>query len=238
MAYVLATPLTHDALVGDVGHDRGHRHEAVRAVREVLVDLVGDHPDAALDRPPADGGDLLGRADGTRGVVRADEEEHLGAVGERRIELVDRHLEAGLLGGVDDLRHAAGEGDRLGIRRPVRRRDDHLVTRIAQRGEGGEHGVLAAVGDQHLGSRALVAAVAHRLGGDRLAQLGQAGGRRVAMVARVAARRHGGGDDVLGRGEVRLPGPEADDVLAGGLQGLGLGVDGEGGRLGDGGQAG
>ena len=85
---------------------------------------------------------------------------------------------------------------------------------------------------------ALVAAVAHRLGGDRLAQLGQPGGGRVAVVARIGARRRGGGDDVLGRREVRLPGAEADDVLAGGLQRLGLGVDGERGRLGDGRQAG
>ena len=155
-----------------------------------------------------------------------------------RFELLDRHLEAGLLGGVDDLRHAAGEGDRLGIGRPVRRRDDHLVAGIAQRGEGGEHGVLAAVGDEHLRGRALEAAVAQRLGGDRLAQLGQPGRGRVAVVARVGARRRGGGDDVLGRREVRLPRAEADDVLAGGLQRLGLGVDGEGRRLGDGGQAG
>ena len=43
---------------------------------------------------------------------------------------------------------------------------------------------------------------------------------------------------MLRRGEVGLAGPEADDVLAGRLQGLGLGVDGERRRLGDGGEAG
>ena len=115
---------------------------------------------------------------------------------------------------------------------------DHLVAGIAQRGEGGEHGVLAAVGDEHLRRRAVVAAVAQRLGGDRLAQLGEPGRRRVAVVARIGARRHRGGDDVLGRREVRLAGAESDDVLAGRLQGLGLGVDGEGRRLGDGREAG
>ena len=40
-----------------------------------------------------------------------------------------------------------------------------------------------------------------------------------------------------GRREVGLAGAEADDGLAGRLQGLGLGVDGQGGRLGDGGDA-
>ena len=98
--------------------------------------------------------------------------------------------------------------------------------------------MLAAVGDEHLRRRALVAAVAQRLGGDRLAQLGQPGSGRVAVVARIGARRHGGGDDVLRRREVGLAGAEADDVLAGRLQRLGLGVDGERRRLGDGCEAG
>ena len=67
---------------------------------------------------------------------------------------------------------------------------------------------------------------------------GKPGGGGVAVVARIGARRDRGGDDVLGRREVGLPGTEADDVLAGGLQRLGLGVDGERRRLGDGGEAG
>jgi hypothetical protein len=40
----------------------------------------------------------------------------------RRLELVDGDLEAGLVVGVDHHRHAAGEGDRLGVGGPVRRR--------------------------------------------------------------------------------------------------------------------
>ena len=58
------------------------------------------------------------------------------------------------------------------------------------------------------------------------------------MVAHLGTRRHSRGDDVVGRGEVGLAGAEADDVLAGGLQRLGLGVDGERRRLGDGRQSG
>ncbi len=57
------------------------------------------------------------------------------------------------------------------------------------------------------------------------------------MVARVAARGHRRLDDVVGGVEVGLAGAEADDGFAGGLQGLGLGVDRQGGRLGDGGDA-
>ena len=69
---------------------------------------------------------------------------------------------------------------------------------------------------------------------DGLPQLRQPARRRVAVVLRVPA----GGDrrlhDVLRGREVGLAGTEADDVLARRLQGLGLGVDGQGGRLGDG----
>ena len=113
----------------------------------------------------------------------------------------------------------------------------HLVARVAQRGERRVHRVLAAVGDEHLAGRAVEPAVALGLDGDRLLQLGQAAGRRVAVVLGVAAGRDGGLDDVVGRREVGLAGAEADDVLALRLQRLGLGVDGQRGRLGDGGES-
>ena len=88
-----------------------------------------------------------------------------------------------------------------------------------------------------LAGGAVEAGVPLGLGGDGLPQLGQAGGGRVAVVLRVAAGRDGRLDDVLRGREVRLAGAEADDVLARGLQRLGLGVDGQGGRLGDGADA-
>ena len=97
--------------------------------------------------------------------------------------------------------------------------------------------MLAAVGDHDVGRRAVEAGVAQRLGRDGLAQLGQAGGGRVVVVLRVAAGGDGRLHDVLGGREVGLAGAEADDVLTLGLQGLGLGVDGQRGRLGDGGNA-
>ena len=82
-----------------------------------------------------------------------------------------------------------------------------------------------------------VARVAQGLGRDGLAQRRDPRRRRVAVVGRVAAGLDGRLDDV-GRGrEVRLARPEADDVLAGGLERLGLGVDGQGGRRRHGGGA-
>ena len=73
---------------------------------------------------------------------------------------------------------------------------EHLVARVEQRGEGVVDGVLAAVGDEHLAGRHVEPGVAQRLGRDGLLQLGQAAGRRVPVVLRVAAGLDGGLDDV------------------------------------------
>ena len=200
----------------------------MRAVGEVFVDLVGDHPDAVLQRPLADGDDLGLGVHAARGVVRGDEQDGLGALGAGLLELIDGHLEAGLLVGVDHLRDATREGDRLGVRGPVRRRADDLVTLVAQHGERSEHGVLAAVGHEDLAGVAGEPRIAQRLDRDGVLQLRQTTGRAVAMVLDVASGLHGGLDDVLGRREVGLTGAEADDVLPRSLQGLRFGVNGKG----------
>ena len=108
------------------------------------------------------------------------------AVGARRLELVDGDEVALRLVGEHVDRHAAGEADRLGVGRPVRRRQDDLVAGVEQRREGLVDGLLAAVGDQHLAGVDVVARVARRLVGDRRLELGQPAGGGVAVVARVA----------------------------------------------------
>ena len=74
-----------------------------------------------------------------------------------------------------------------------------------------------------------IAGIAGGLDRHRLLELGEAAGGRVLVVAGIRAGRDGGRHDVGRSREVRLPGAEADDVLAGGDEGLGLGVDGQGG---------
>ena len=160
------------------------------------------------------------------------------AVGPGRFERVDGEMEPGVLGGGDVHGHPAGQGDGLGVGGPVGRRDEHLVTGVAQGGEGLVDGLLGAVGHEHLGGRDLVARVAPGLGRHRLLQGGQAAGGRVVVVGRDPAGLDGRLHDVGRGGEVGLAGAEADDVLARGPQRLGLGVDGQGGRRGDGGDPG
>ena len=93
-----------------------------------------------------------------------------------------------------------------------------------------EDGLLAAVGDEHLGGVDLQMRGRRDRGGQRLAQLGQSGRGGVAVVARIARGLDGGLDDVLRGGEVGLAGAEADHGPAGGLQRLRGRVHGEGRR--------
>jgi len=153
--------------------------------------------------------------------------------GVRGLELIDGHQVAL----VDAGEHLDGLGarqtDRLGVGRPVRRGQQHLVARVEDRGEGLVDGLLAAVGHEHRRGGDLVARVPLRLERDCLAQRGETGRRGVAVVGGVLRRGDRGIDDVGRRREVGLACTEADDGPAGGLEGLGLGVDGQRRRLGD-----
>ena len=205
----------------------------MRSVGQVLVDLVGDHPDAVLDRPLADRLDGGRRIDRTRRVVGADEEQHLRSPCTGLLELVDRDLEAALGVRVDDHRYAAGQRDRLGY--------------VVQYGAGqmtsspGSHKAANAVNTACLPpfvtstcdpkqsnplSRLVLSAIASFSSGRP-----PAGVYRWLRTSRTRGDR--GVDDVLRGREVGLTGAEPDHVLALGLQGLGLGVDRQGGRRGD-----
>ena len=188
-------------------------------------------PCSSAQRP--DGLDLFGGGHRTGRVGRRAPQQHLRALGARGLELLDGDAVALVLGRHDVDRHAAGELHGLRVRGPVGRGEQDLVARVEQGREGLVDRLLAAVGDQHLARGDVEAAVALGLGGDRVLELRQPPGGGVAVVHGVLAGRRSGLDDRGGRGEVGLPGTEADDVLAGGLLGLRLGVDGKGGGLGD-----
>ena len=178
------------AVVGELGAQHRHRAGLDAVVDQVLVDLVGEHPQAVLLDPAADRLDLVGGVDRAGRVGRGAEQQHLGALGARGLELLDGDLVVlGLVGEHLD-GHAAGEPDRLGVGRPVRRRHDHLVARVEHGGEGRVDRLLAAVGDQHL----------RRLDGVARCRAGSS--RRSPASAR-AARRPGCSGGCAGRGRPR-----------------------------------
>ena len=229
----LGDAVEHDAAVGDLRHGDGHRHVLGAVVGQVLVDLVGDHPDAVLGGPAPDGLDERARRDRARGVRRRAPQQRLGVRRARGLEGLDGRQEVGGLVGAQDHRLAAGHAHGLGVGRPVRRGQQDLVARVDQRREGLEHGLLAAVGDEHLARLDLPARVPRGLRRDRVAQLGEPGGGGVAVVLRVRARRDRRVHHRLRGGEVGLAGAEADDRPAGRLEGLRLRVHGQRGRLRD-----
>ena len=130
--------------------------------------------------------------------------------------------------------YATGELDGFGVGGPVGRGHKNFVARVEQGRERLVDGLLATVRDNHLGGGDDQSAVAQSFGGDRFAHVGQAGGRRVAVVLGV---KNGGGcgiHNVCRCGEVWLPGREADDRAAFGLEGFGFAVNFEGCGFGDG----
>ena len=98
----------------------------------------------------------------------------------------------------------------------------------AEHQDGKEHGRLAAGHDHDVAGIDRHAVAPVQVGRDGLAQLRDAVGRRVAVVA-VADGLDGGFTDVRGRLEVRLADAEVDDILAGGGQCGGAGEHLEGG---------
>ena len=112
------------------------------------------HPEPGVVGPAPDRGDLVGGVDGAGRVGRADHQQHLGARGAGRLELLDRDLVAGCSAPASTGdRDAAGEVDRLRVGGPVRRRHEHLVARVEQGRERLVDRLLAAVGDEHLAAR-------------------------------------------------------------------------------------
>ena len=155
-----------NAALGQLGHPGDDGRELDVAVHEQLVDLVGDDPEVVVGCPAPDGVDLLAPVDGAGRVLRRREEQDLRARRARRFQLLDGGAEAGGLVGLDGHREAAGEADGLGIRHPVRRREQHLVAGIEEGGEGVVERLLGAVGHQHLPrSPAVLSAIAVRSSG-------------------------------------------------------------------------
>src|SRR5690606_851896 len=112
----------------------------------MLIDFVGHYPQALGSSPLADLANLLRGVDRTGWIRRGDEQQHLGAFGQYRLELLDGDLVALLGAGEDRNGFAAGKLDGLRIGGPVRSRNDDLVAWIKQGCESVVHRLLAAIG--------------------------------------------------------------------------------------------
>ena len=215
------------------GQAGGFRREGRRAagglavIDEVLVDLVGHDPHVGLHADGHEGFELGAGIDGAGRVGRAVDDDHARLRGERGGQLGRGDLETGDVLGVDDDGRSAGELNHLRVAHPIRGRNDDFVAG-ADRGEDGEvAGHLATRGDDDVGVGDAGEAATGVVLGDGLAEGGDA--RRGGILGLAVGQGLGAGvlDELRGV-EVGLADAEADDVLAGGLEGLRLGIDGEG----------
>ena len=139
-----------DAFVGDLWHERWHRRKLVLSIREVLVDFVGDDPNAVLNSPLTYRNSFLWRIDSATWVVGRHKEQHFGARSTNFFELLNSDLEICFFCGVNNDRNAIGKRNSLRIRCPIRSRNNYFIARIAQRGECNKHCMLATVCHEHL----------------------------------------------------------------------------------------
>jgi hypothetical protein len=186
----------------------------VRAgVGQPVVDLVGDQVevvplgqrDQRLQRGP--------RLHGAGRVRRRAEQDRLGARGERGGDQVGVDGETVLPAGRHRHRDAAGEpharlvGDVAGFRH------DHLVAGVEQHPQRQVQALRDAGGDQALGARVVVGAVAAgQVGADQLAQPEQPGVGGVGGVAVLQGVDPGLADPPRGD-EVRLADAQGDHVV-------------------------
>ena len=122
-----------------------------------------------------------------------------------------------------------GEPCHFGVTQPKRPGDQHLIARVKHHLEQVEDGLLAPVGDQHVGGLGGNLVVAAQFFSNRFPQFGITGGWSVAGDA-VLKRFDRCLDNEIGRVEVGFTGRHAADVSAFLLQSFGSGRNGQGER--------
>ena len=201
------------------------------SVSDVLVNVVGHHPDVGVDQHARDRGELLGSVNGAGRVRRRVEHDAARARRDRAAQCLGLEHEAGLFRARHELRLGARQRDHRGEADPRRRRDDHLVAFVEQRGDHVGFRLLASRRRDYLARLVVEVVVALELELDRILERRSSAHRRVLGLSRVE-RLDGGPLDVLRRVEVGLAGGQRDDVDSSELHFGGARVGGQrGGRF-------
>ena len=205
---------------------RSKGNELVVVVYEVAVDLVRDNVNVAAAADLCDRLQLRAGVDHAGRVGGRIEHEYLGVVRDGGVKLFCGDLEVRLLGRRDNDRDRARLLDHLGIADPVRRRDNDLIARVAQRHQRDIDRVLCTRGNDDLRRLIVQTAVLLQTVARRLAQIHQTCGRGVLGLVVLNSLDTGLLDVLRGR-EIRLAGTKADNILAFCLHLLEQRVDGE-----------
>ena len=192
--------------------DLNRRRELEVAVDEMLVHVVGQHPDVRMAHQNVGQAFKFVARIGRAGRVRRRvEDDPLGSRRDRALEVLRLQLEPLVEMGRHDDGLAPVDRDHLRVAHPIGRGDDDLVALVHRDEEGVVKYLLAARGDDRVGRLVVETVLTAELGRDRLAQRGNAEhGRILGLTAPDRGDR--GLLDVVGRVEVRLPDRERNDV--------------------------
>ena len=102
-------------------------------VEHLVVDLVGHQHEVVTPREVGDADEGLARVDGAGGVVRVDDDDHLRAVRDLGLQVLEVRVPVVRLVAAVVHGHAAGEVRDGGPQRVVGDRDEHLVAVVEQR---------------------------------------------------------------------------------------------------------
>ena len=201
-------------------------NELVVVINQIAVNLVRDNINVAAAADLCDRLQLLAGVDHAGRVGGRVEHEYLGVVRDGGVKLLGGDLEIRLFGCGNDDRDRARLLYHLGVADPVRRRDNDLIARVAQRHQRDIDRVLRTGCHDDLRRLVVQTAVLLQPVAGSLAQVHQTG-RRGILGLIVLDRLDTGLLDVLRGREIRLAGAKADNVLALGLHLLEQRVDGE-----------
>ena len=198
-------------------------------INDLVVDLIGNHPDIVLQGHLGQLLQLLPGVRSPRGIAGIVENQGPGLGGDGLLQLLGGELEAVLLQGLHNDRGGLGNIDLGRIGHPVGRGNDHLVPGLKKDHGDVVEGVLGPTGDDNLLFGILQAIVPGQLISHGLAQL--IGARHGSVFGKALLQGLDGSlFYVLGGIEIRLPCTEPHHIHTLGLEGLGFGRDGQGGR--------
>ena len=183
-------------------------------IEDLAVDLIAEHDHLGVPFEPGDEAvELVPWDDTARRIGRAVDDHQAGARGDLVQHLVCAEREPCAFVQRDRHRGRSGKPDDALVNREARVGIKDLDPRFSEHQDREEHRHLAAGDDQDQLRRNLDPVPTEEIGRDRRAQLRDAVGGRVPVMA-VSERLATGLDDVLGRREIRLADTEIDDRAA------------------------
>ncbi len=143
----LGNTVQNDCAIRERRDDHWQARRGSAVVKQVLIDFIGDDPQAVLERPLADRLYLLGRINRTSWVRGGAEQQDLGLWGAGCFELFDGdQIVLGFIGEYFD-GYSTSKLDALGICSPIWRRQQNFIARINNGSEGFVDGLLSAIGN-------------------------------------------------------------------------------------------